>query len=409
VHCDIVSGGNVVKSDHSGAIFIKNGVGHHNHVASARVHGSADSGEELIEGDSTVVVLVEVFEDALELRGAEFVAVLAETPHEFITVKFLVTVIVHAFENGSESTDTVRATGVQSVSNFLENLVWGFARSAERGVNVRVVTTSADGEHGAKLLVVESAIAVLIELAEASVHLVGSESASESFKSFSEFANFDSSVTVQIEVFENFLDSSAFIIGSVGALTDLLEDDVKHFGAACWAYSSLVGVEAPYFEDQVDEVVLLLAGHDGIDLTVVSAEVVTRNTAVVGSLSHDSDKVVENGFSLLLTGSDSRVSGGVILFNELFESAGISTFSNLLPGKLDDSEALGAHVGLHDVDELRVSDLTVLVEIEVVVDGSQFLAGKEDSELGEEFFELKLGKSAVLVLVELKEDSLELF
>ena len=56
---------------------------------------------------------------------------------------------------------------------------------------------------------------------------------------------------------------------------------------------------------------------------------------------------------------------------------------------------------LEDVDELGVSDLAVLVEIEMVVDGSQFLAGKEDSELGEEFFELKLGKSAVLVLVSL--------
>lgn len=195
----------------------------------------------------------------------------------------------------------------------------------------------------------------------------------------------------------------------MGALTDLLEDDVEHFGAACGAYGSLVGVEAPDFEDQVDEVVLLLVGHDGIDLTVVRAEVVARDTTIVGSLSHDSDKVVKNGFSLLLTGSDSRVSGGVILFNELFESTAVSSVSNLLPGKFDDCEALVGHVGLEDVDELGVSDLAVLVEIEVVVDGSQFLAGKEDSELGEEFFKLKLGKSAVLVLVELKEDSLELF
>lgn len=409
MHGDIVSSGDIVKSDHSGAIFIKNTVGQHTQSNSACVHGSTDTGEELVVGDSAVVVLVEIFENALELRGAEFVAVFAETPHEFVAVEFLITVIVHASENVSESTDTVRATGGQGVSNFLENLVWGLARNAERGVNVRVVTTSADGEHGSEFLVVESAIAVLIELAEAGVRLVGSESASESFESFSEFANFDGSVTVQIKMFENFLDSSAFIIGSMGALTDLLEDDVEHFGAACGAYGSLVGVEAPDFEDQVDEVVLLLVGHDGIDLTVVRAEVVARDTTVVGSLSHDSDKVVKNGFSLLLTGKDSRVSGGVILFNELFESAAVSSVSNLLPGKFDDCEALVGHVGLEDVDELGVSDLAVLVEIEVVVDGSQFLAGKEDSELGEEFFELKLGKSAVLVLVELKEDSLELF
>ena len=56
---------------------------------------------------------------------------------------------------------------------------------------------------------------------------------------------------------------------------------------------------------------------------------------------------------------------------------------------------------LEDADELSVRDLTVLVEIEVVVDASELLAGEENSELGHEFFKFKLVKSAALISVEL--------
>merc|ERR1712166_1553948 len=70
------------------------------------------------------------------------------------------------------------------------------------------------------------------------------------------------------------------------------------------------------------------------------------------------------------------------------------------------SSPFGMRAYLEDVDELSVGDLAVLVVIEVVVDVSKFLTGKEHSELGEELLELKLGKGAVLVSVELEKENL---
>ena len=49
---------------------------------------------------------------------------------------------------------------------------------------------------------------------------------------------------------------------------------------------------------------------------------------------------------------------------------------------------------LEDADELRVGDLLVLVQVEVVVDASQVLAGQENSELGDKLFEFKSGEGA---------------
>jgi len=230
---------------------------------------------------------------------------------------------------------------------------------------------------------------------------VGGESASEGLKGLSEFTDFDGAETVEIEVLENLLDGSALVFGSVGALADLLEDDVNALGSAGVADGGLVGAEAPGLDDHVHEVVLLLVGHDSVDISVVGAEVIAGDGTVGGSGSEARAEIVENGFGLLLAGSDSGVSGGVVLGNEGLEAAGLSSTGNLSPGGLDDSESLVSHVGLKGVNELGVGDLAILVEVEVVVHVSELLSGKEHSQLGEELLELKLGKSAVLVGIEL--------
>jgi len=91
------------------------------------------------------------------------VAVFTEAPHEFVTVEFLVTVIVHASEDEAETADTVSTSGVEGVSDLGEHLVWGLTAGSEGGVNVGVVAGSTDGEHGGKFFIVESAVAVLIK------------------------------------------------------------------------------------------------------------------------------------------------------------------------------------------------------------------------------------------------------
>lgn len=93
--CDIIELNNTV------SVFVKLGERHHNEVLSALVHLSTDTSEEFLVGNSAVVVFVEVFEDAFKFRRAEFVAVFTETPHEFVAVKFLIAIIVHASEHKS--------------------------------------------------------------------------------------------------------------------------------------------------------------------------------------------------------------------------------------------------------------------------------------------------------------------
>jgi len=230
---------------------------------------------------------------------------------------------------------------------------------------------------------------------------VGSESASKGLEGLSEFTNFDGTETVEIEVLEDLLYGSAFVFGSMSALTDLFEDNVNAFATAGVADGGLIRAEAPGLDDTIDEVVFLLVGHHSVDISVVGAEIFASDATVGGSGAEELAEVVENGFGLLLAGSDSGVSGGVVLVDEGFEVAALGATGNLLPGGLDDSKSLVRHAGLEDVDELSVGDLAVLVVIEVVVDVSKFLTGKEHSELGEELLELKLGKGAVLVSVEL--------
>ena len=172
------------------------------------------------------------------------------------------------------------------------------------------------------------------------------ESASEGLESLSEFTDFDGSETVEIEVLEDLLDGSAFVFGSVSALTDLLEDDINAFRAAGVRDGSLVGVESPGLDDHIDEVVLLLVRHDGVDISVVGTEVLDADGTVSGSGSEELTEIVENGFGLLLAGSDSGVSGGVVFVDKGLEVAGFGSGGNFFPGGFDDSKSLVRNAGL---------------------------------------------------------------
>lgn len=163
---DVVCNRDVVQVDHAAVISIQLVVGKLDKRQSTLVHIAADATEELIVGDLTVVVLVKVFKDALELRGAEGVAVLAKSPHELVAIHLLVAIVVHAAENDSETTDTVSATGFHSVQNLLKDLIGGFTLDSENWVDVGVVAATTDGEPCGELLVVQLVVAVLVVLVE---------------------------------------------------------------------------------------------------------------------------------------------------------------------------------------------------------------------------------------------------
>ena len=179
------------------------------------------------------------------------------------------------------------------------------------------------------------------------------ESASNSLKGLSELTDLDGAETVEVKVLEDLLDGSALVFGSVSALADLLEDNVNAFRTSSIAHSSLIRAESPGLDDHVHEVSLLLVGHNSVDISVVGTEVINRDGAVSGSSSKELAEVVENGFSLLLTGGDSGVSGSVVLADKGLEAAGLGSAGDMLPGGLDDSESLVRHVGLQANDRGR--------------------------------------------------------
>ena len=110
VLADIVSLSDVVKVDESAAIPVKFSVCQFYKANTALVHFSADASQELIVANSAIVVLVEVFENALKFRGAKGVTVFAETPHELVAVHLAVTIVVHSAEDNAEATDSMTST-----------------------------------------------------------------------------------------------------------------------------------------------------------------------------------------------------------------------------------------------------------------------------------------------------------
>lgn len=112
--------------------------------------------------------------------------VLTETPHELVAVHLLVTIVIHATEDNSETTDTVGATRLHCVQNLLKNLIGRFALDSKHWVDVGVVATATNSEPSGKLLVVELIVAILVILGEYGSLFVFGEGAADALKSSGE-------------------------------------------------------------------------------------------------------------------------------------------------------------------------------------------------------------------------------
>jgi hypothetical protein len=99
----------------------------------------ADSEDEVLIVDASLVVLVEVFEETFVFAGGEYMTVLLENPLEFVAVHFAVTILVELSEESGQVCVTSVSAGIEKASNLFNNLVWGFTLKTEHGVNVRVV------------------------------------------------------------------------------------------------------------------------------------------------------------------------------------------------------------------------------------------------------------------------------
>jgi hypothetical protein len=67
--------------------------------AASGIQSASYAAEEFVVTDLSIVVLVEIFENALKLGWAERVSIFLETPHEFLAVHSFVSVVIHAAEH----------------------------------------------------------------------------------------------------------------------------------------------------------------------------------------------------------------------------------------------------------------------------------------------------------------------
>ena len=309
----VIRRGDVVQFDEAAVIAVQLLVGKAHKAKSALVHFAANAAQELIIAHLTVIIFVEVLEDALELRGAKGVTVLTETPHELVAVHLAVTIVVHAAEDDAEATDAVSTTGLQGVEDLLEHLIGWLTLDAEHWVHVRVVSAALNGEPGGELLVVELVVAILVKLAEKGAQLELREGAAHGLEGLGELVELNRAEAVKVEMAEDLADNLALIVSTVRSLSCLVENDVFDLAEALRTHRNGCSLKTPSLQNREDEIVLLVDGGYGVDISVVANESILRNVAALNQPAHDLDKVVHDSLSLLLARRDTWVGRCVVL------------------------------------------------------------------------------------------------
>lgn len=231
------------------------------------------------------------------------------------------------------------------------------------------------------------------------MHLDIRESAAEGLEALGEFGVFNSAVAIQIEVFEDALAGLALIISTVSALTDFLEDSIANDLKTARVNLAGVSSEAPGVHNNLLEVGFTLSGENAVHERVVDAELFLSAVSITANGINSGAEISHDGGSLLLTGENARVLISAVSSLQSISGTGVSTTGDFAPSTLNDSQAGVAHVSAHGLDELIIGDNTILVVIEVVVEGAELLGGEEDTKAREHGLELKLVEHFVEVLV----------
>jgi hypothetical protein len=132
----------------------------------------------------------------------------------------------------SKATDSMSSTCLKGVTDLTEDLERRLALNAEGRVNIGIVSTATESKHEGEFFIIETAVAVFVLLAEDGMELEVFEDAAESLEGLFEFIRLNCSLSVTVEVLENFLNSPSFIFGTVCALADLLKDNILQGGEA---------------------------------------------------------------------------------------------------------------------------------------------------------------------------------
>jgi len=172
-------------------------------------------------------------------------SILLEDPLYLVAVKSGVSISVEFLEQGNEGTHTVGALLLEDRTDLVEDLVGGLTSQAENGVNVRVVSSAAEGHHTREFFEVELATVVSVVFVENGSKLILSEGATDSLHGLFEFSRSNHTAVHQIEVLEETLGSFTFIVGAVSALANLFKDDTFHLGKTGCGHSINISMNTP--------------------------------------------------------------------------------------------------------------------------------------------------------------------
>jgi len=164
-----------------------------------------------------------------------------------------------------------------------------------------------EGEGRGHLFVVNLSVSISIKFVEKSTDFVVSEGASQGLQSLSELLWADGSVSLDIEVLHNFLESFSLIVSSVSSLSHLLENLELELSQFVWVYRFSVRVESPRLKHNLDEVVRLLSWQAAVDFRVEGAEVGLSDVSTWARLSEPLSDVSLYSLCLFFSGDNSWV------------------------------------------------------------------------------------------------------
>ena len=118
---------------------------------------------------------------------------------------------------------------------------------------------------------------------------------------------------------EDLSDGFAFIIGTVGSLSDLFKNDVLNLRQALIVYCNGCALKTPAFEDAGDEPVLFVNWSDSIAVGVVAAECLFGDLSTGASLLNELHEVVHDGLCFFLAGSYTGVVWCIVLGHDFLE------------------------------------------------------------------------------------------
>jgi hypothetical protein len=73
-------------------------------------------------------------------------AVLLESPLEFVAVKLSIAAVVHASEYNAKSTDTMDTAGLQDDEDLINNLTWCLSGYTKYRIDIGIVSTALSGD-----------------------------------------------------------------------------------------------------------------------------------------------------------------------------------------------------------------------------------------------------------------------